>query len=336
MKIGPLVRTLRAGDVRARMAAFRAGNATTRVAVIGSGLRTGALADLAAEPLTTDQLADRHGWSDRDRVEAYLRVLASHGLLEDDGGRWRATKRARRLLADDVASAAYDAFSGYHTDLYRGMDGLLRGADREDITRDGALIARLSRFMDQFVTAELDRAVDDQEPQRLLDVGCGAASHLVHLLGRVPDALALGVETDADAAALARTAVAQAGVGDRAEILQADLDTLLTTRPDERFDLVWMANVVYYVPKAERVTLFRDLASRLSPGGRVVLVTTGLTDETFSRHFDLLLRAQPGALELPDMDELSGQLGEAGLTTDPVRRIAPGEPLMAVTARLPG
>ena len=335
MRIAPLVRTLRAGDIRARLTAFRAGNATTRVAVIGAGLRTGVLAQLAADDLSTDELVDRRGWTDPARAEAFLKVLQSHGLLERVGDRWRSSNRARRLLGDDVASAAYDAFSGYHTDLYRDVDGLLRGADREDIARDGQLIARLSRFMDPFVTAELDRVVGEQAPRRVLDVGCGTASHLAHVVGGVPEATGVGVETDSDAAVLARTTVTAAGLDERVEIVRADLGEFLAERPGERFDLVWLANVVYYVPEPERLALLRDLAARLNPGGRLVVVSTGLTDETFSRHFDLLLRAQPGSLELPDMDRLAGQLREAGLESGPVRRIAPGEPLMAVTGRLP-
>ena len=60
------------------------------------------------------------------------------------------------------------------------------------------------------------------------------------------------------------------------------------------------------------------------------------TTQLVSRHFDLLLRAQAGAMELPDADDLVDQLRAAGLQPEPPQRIAPGTPLVAVRATLPG
>jgi SAM-dependent methyltransferase len=142
----------------------------------------------------------------------------------------------------------------------------------------------------------------------------------------------VGVESNPEAAALARAALQEERLGDRAEIVEADVAAYLRDEPGETFDLVLLANVVYYVPFADRVALLRTLADRLERGGRLVVVTTALTDDSFSRHFDLLLRAQAGRLELPDVDVLREQLVEAGLV--PVRsgRIAPGEPLTVVVA----
>jgi hypothetical protein len=142
------------------------------------------------------------------------------------------------------------------------------------------------------------------------------------------------VETDPRAAALARETVRIAGLDDRAEIVEDDVRRYLAV-PGERFDLALLANIVYYVPRDDRPGLLTALAERLERGGRLVVVTTALTDDSFSRHFDLLLRTQGAAMELPDMDDLATQLGEAGLVPDAPRRIAPGEPLTAVVARKP-
>jgi hypothetical protein len=64
----------------------------------------------------------------------------------------------------------------------------------------------------------------------------------------------------------------------------------------------------------------------------LLVVTTVATPQLVSRHFDLLLRAQEGRMELPDADELVAQLHEAGLRADAPQRIAPGSPLVAVRA----
>jgi SAM-dependent methyltransferase len=266
-------------------------------------------------------------------VEAALRSFAAQGLLEERGGRWGTSRRGRRILDDDIVRATYEAFSTYHTGLYRELDRTLTtGSDRRDIEVDGELIARLSRFMDQFVFAELDRVVDERPPRRLLDVGCGTGAHLRHVLAAVPEATAVGIEVDGAAAALARAALQEERLDDRAEVVEADVASYLETGPPEIFDLVLLANVVYYVPFAERVPLLRSLAARLDDGGRLVVVTTALTGDSFSRHFDLLLRTQVGALELPDVDVLREQLTAAGLVPQRSGRIAPGEPLTVVVA----
>ncbi len=332
MRLRPLLRTLRAGDARARVAALRSSRKALEVAVIGAALRTGLLEELQ-DPVSASDLLESRGWADPSLVQAALQSFAAHGLVEERGGRWRTSRRGRRILDDDIVRAAYEAFSTYHTALYRELDRTLTtGSDRRDIEVDGELIARLSRFMDQFVFAELDRVVAERSPRRLLDVGCGTGAHLRHVLGAAPGAEAVGVELDHAAATLARAALQEERLEHRAEIVEAEVVSYLGDRPAETFDLVLLANVVYYVPFAERVTLLRSLAERLDRGGRLVLVTTALTDDSFSRHFDLLLRAQVGDLELPDVDALQGQVVEAGLAPLRSARIAPGEPLTVVIA----
>jgi SAM-dependent methyltransferase len=332
MRLRPLLRSLRAGDARGRLAALRSSRHALDVAVTGAALRVGLLEELH-EPVTAAGLAQRRGWADRSLVEAALHSFAAHGLVEERGGLWRTSVRGRRILSDPIVCAAYEAFSTYHTGLYRELDQeLSTGGTRRDIEVDGELIARLSRIMDEFVFAELDRVVAERPPQRVLDVGCAAAAHLRHVLRVAPEARAIGVESDHAAAALARATVAEERLENRAEIVEAPVAGLLDERPEETFDLILLANVVYYVPLARRVELLRALAERLANGGRLVIVSTALTDDTFSRHFDLLLRAQAGRLELPDFEVLSRQLTEAGLVPEAPRRIAPGEPLTVVVA----
>lgn len=331
MKLVPLFRTLRSGDARGRLTALRTARQALTVAVAGSALRTGLLDELR-EPTRVDELAARRGWN-RDLTEALLRSFAAHGLLEEGSVGWRTSARGRRILGDEIVRAVYEAFATYHTGLYRDIEReLVSGGRRRDIEQDGELIARLSRFMDQFVLAELDRVIAERAPARLLDVGCGAASHMRHVLRQAPEAAAVGVETDDAAAALARTVIADSGLSDRAEVVESDVQRFLDSRPGETFDLVLLANVIYYVPLEERSALLTTLADRIDHGGRLLVVTTALTDESFSRHFDLLLRAQGDGAQLPDMELLADQLRQAGLDPEPPRRIAPGEPLTALLA----
>jgi cyclopropane fatty-acyl-phospholipid synthase-like methyltransferase len=153
------------------------------------------------------------------------------------------------------------------------------------------------------------------------------------MLEVVPTATGTGIELDPESAELARRHLTDRGVADRAEVLVGDARELLGGV--EPVDLALLANVVYYVPVDERVALFRAVRERVRPGGRVVVISTALLDDSFSRHFDLLLRAQEGRMELPDMQQLARQLAEAGLVPDVPRRISYGDPLSAVVADRP-
>lgn len=172
-----------------------------------------------------------------------------------------------------------------------------------------------------------------QHPARILDVGCGAGLELAAMLEAVPDASGVGVDVDADAAALAERTLRARGLAGRGSVLTADL----RDRPVEGpFGFALLANVLYYVPMAERVALLRDVAGLLAPGGVLFLVTSVAAPQFFSRHFDLLLRAQDGQMELSDADTLLAQLTEAGFRPALPRPLAPGIPVVTVTAALPG
>jgi hypothetical protein len=58
------------------------------------------------------------------------------------------------------------------------------------------------------------------------------------------------------------------------------------------------------------------------------VVTTVAAPQLFSRHFDLLLRAQEGEMQLSTADELSAQLADAGFAPRRPRPIAPGVPVV--------
>lgn len=335
VRIGAALRLARAGDVRSRLTAARDGQAAVRVAAAAAGLRTGLLDLLRQGPATTRALATRGGWSDESLLASFLLTLSELGLVRLSTGRWRLTRRGRSVLGDDVVRAMYEAFDGYHTGLYRELEHQICGGDgRRDVAEKGQLIARLSRAMDPFVTDFLKHQLQAVQPRAVLDIGCGSGSHLVHMLRMAPDASGTGIESDAAAAALARARLPDEGLSHRARIVEGDVRQALGSMT-EGFDLVLLANMIYYLPVGERVPLLRSVAERVERGGTVVVVTTALTDAMFSRHFDLLLRAQAGDMELPTVADLSGQLRAAGLTPGRPRRIAMGEPLAAVLATRP-
>ncbi len=335
-----LWKIIRTGNVRARLRATRDGLAAIRLNVGGAAVETGVLDALAAGSATTAELARGLGVTDEKLLATFLRVVASTGLIRDDGRQWSLTDRGRAAVDDDLVRASYQAFSGLHTALYRELGPQLAGgAARQDIAEQGELIARLSGGFEPLVLGVLTRTVAERAPRRVLDVGCGAALELAAMLDAAPGARGVGLDVDAGAVDLAGRTLAARGLSDRAQVLHADVRAATTERAGalaEPFDFALLANVLYYLPMAERVDLLRGIADLLAPGGALMVVTTVAAPQFFSRHFDLLLQAQEGQMELSDADTLADQLRRAGFRPEKVRPVAVGMPIVTVTATLPG
>lgn len=334
MDVRALVKVMRSGDVRARLSAVREAQAAVRQATVAAGLHTGVLEVLAGGAATVEEVAGRVRATDLALLRAFLEVLATTGVVSRTGDRFGLTRRGRAVLEDSVVRATYTAFSDFHTGLYRDLGTQLAGGPgRDDVTRRATVIAELSEAMQPFSDALLREVVTERRPDHVLDVGCGTGRQLATMLEAAPSAHGVGIELDPESAELARRHLTDRGVAARAQVLAGDALALL---PDVGpVDLVLLANVVYYVPVDERVDLFRAVHARVRPGGAVVVISTALRDDSFSRHFDLLLRAQQGRMELPDMRVLADQLREAGFVPGEPRRIMYGDPLTAVVADRP-
>jgi SAM-dependent methyltransferase len=332
-----LAEVLRTGNFRARRRAARVGLTGVRRERLAAALDQGLHDALGEGPAGTEQLAGRVAVIDHDLLAAYLRVLAAAGLVTGEGS-WRLTRFGRAVVGDDVVRATYEGFGGYHSELYRELPALLRGGQgRRDTVESSEVIARLSAAIYPLIRDVLVRTVTARRPRRVLDIGCGAGLYLAAMLEAAPEATGIGVDVDPRAAALARRTLDERGLADRAGVEEVDIRKALAAgRPGalaDGIDLALLANSIYYVPVDERVELLRAVARLLAPGGALVVVTTVAGPQLFSRHLDLLLRAQEGRMELPAVDVLLGQLREAGLHPEPPERIGPaGAALSAVTA----
>lgn len=325
------VQVANAGRPLARLRAIRDGNAALRVAAAHAALRLGVLGELRQET-SPRRLADGLGLPDVALLDAFLRVLTAHGLVTTRNGRSRLTRHGTAILDDAVVRAAYEAFGGFHGDVYRTLPDLLRGSRRRDVVENAETIASLSSAMEPLVRATLAAEVRAADPVRVLDVGCGDGSLLRHLLDLAPRAHGTGVEVDAGTASRARSALAAAGLAERATVAHGDVRDLLRSGAlDGPVGLVLLANVLYYVPPGERAGLLSLLAGLLAPGGRLVVLSTVADGSVFSRHFDLLLRAQDPPMALPTVDDITRVLSAAGLEVVRNRRVAPGDPLHVVT-----
>jgi len=228
-----------------------------------------------------------------------------------------------------------EALGGYHVDLYRELPNQLRGgAGRDDLERHAELIARVSSALAPFIRDTVVAAVTAGQPQRVLDIGCGDGEYLAAMLQQSTGSHGVGLETDARVAALARDRLAS--LGGRGQVLVGSAPADLGRAADALggpADLVLLANVIYYVPPADRAAFLREVAAITAPGGSVLVVTTVAEATTASRHMGLLFLAQRAPMLLPTAEGLVVDLRRAGLEVDRTRRIAPGEPIVAAVGR---
>jgi cyclopropane-fatty-acyl-phospholipid synthase len=104
-----------------------------------------------------------------------------------------------------------------------------------------------------------------EEGERVLDVGCGWGSFVIHAAKRY-GVRALGVTLSGEQADLARRRVAEAGVADRVEIRVADYRELR----EEPFDAIASIGMVEHVGENRIDEYAARLAAQLRPGGRLL------------------------------------------------------------------
>ncbi len=104
-----------------------------------------------------------------------------------------------------------------------------------------------------------------QEGERLLDVGCGWGSFVLHAATR-HGVSAVGITLSPNQAELARRRVAKAGLEDRVEIRLADYRDLA----GERYDAIASIGMVEHVGASQIDVYAAQLAGLLDPGGRLL------------------------------------------------------------------
>ena len=104
-----------------------------------------------------------------------------------------------------------------------------------------------------------------QPGQRVLDVGCGWGSFVMHAASR-HGVEAVGITLSENQAELARKRVAEAGLEDKVEIRLQDYRELA----GENFDAVASIGMVEHVGESQIDVYAEQLASMLKPGGRLL------------------------------------------------------------------
>ncbi len=152
----------------------------------------------------------------------------------------------------------------------------------------------------------------------ILEVGCGAGRHLLHLAKAFPKARCIGIDIDPTGLRAARHAIETAGLAGRVSVLEGDIGSQVDA---ESVDAVVMIEVLHEIGKAFRQQVIDGCFRALRAGGWLLIV-----DETYpgslaeARLPEFLFPVQTGFEELtwgnvvPDRREQEALLRRAGFT----------------------
>lgn len=152
----------------------------------------------------------------------------------------------------------------HHYDTGNGFFATFLG---ETMTYSCAYFLDPDEDLDVAQTRKLDlvcRKLELAPGQRLLDVGCGWGSMVIHA-ARHYGVQATGITLSEEQARLARIRADAAGVGDRVQILVRDYREI-----NHRFDAISSIGMVEHVGRARLDEYFQRLRGMLSPGGLIL------------------------------------------------------------------
>lgn len=137
---------------------------------------------------------------------------------------------------------------------------------------DAAYEARSAPWLiDQPQPAIVTLADDDLIRGAVLDVGCGAGEHTIHLTARGHDVL--GVDFSPTAVAVARANAAARGVPAHVEVADA-----LDLGEEPRFDTIVDSALFHIFEEPERTRYVTSLSKVCRPGGVVFVLALALSD----------------------------------------------------------
>ncbi|MEU6998457.1 methyltransferase [Nonomuraea sp. NPDC046570] len=293
----------------------------------------GLFAALADAPASAGELAERTGLPART-ARILADAMSSLGLLSRTGGRYANTPATARYLTggDDIDLRPFLAFlDGISYGHWQGFGTTARTARPAPLDLGGD---RMGRFLTGVMTynalhaSMLATAYDFTVHRRVLDLGGLSGSFLAEALRSAPGLRGVFL-SGGDLAGHARKTLAEAGVGDRVEVVEGDP---LTGDVPAGFDLVLLEHLVHRYQPDQNLAIARRARQAADPGARLLLLDFFLDSDPAQRPIDALHAAEylviDGTVVYPE-DEVRGWLTEAGWT--PLETLTlPGSPRVIV------
>ena len=243
------------------------------------GDRLGLYKALAAQPLTSTQLAEKTGTVER-YVREWLANQAAGGYVQFDAddGTWSLSPEQAACLADpngpvDIPGA-YNIIEAVFHVLDRTTENFRTGAGLEWGDHHPCLFAGTERFFRAGYNANLvsswlpalDGAVERLEAgAKVADVGCGHGASTVLMAQTYPNSTFIGYDYHAESVRVAAERAAEAGVPNaRFEVADA------TSYADKDFDLIAFFDCLHDM--ADPVGVMQHTRAALKPDGIAMIV----------------------------------------------------------------
>ncbi|BBZ55910.1 class I SAM-dependent methyltransferase [Mycolicibacterium phocaicum] len=243
------------------------------------GDRLGLYKALAAQPLTSTQLAEKTGTVER-YVREWLANQAAGGYVQFDAddGTWSLSPEQAACLADpngpvDIPGA-YNIIEAVFHVLDRTTENFRTGAGLEWGDHHPCLFAGTERFFRAGYNANLvgswlpalDGAVERLEAgAKVADVGCGHGASTVLMAQTYPNSTFIGYDYHAESVRVAAERAAEAGVPN-AKFEVADA----TSYADKDFDLIAFFDCLHDM--ADPVGVMQHTRAALTPDGIAMIV----------------------------------------------------------------
>lgn len=243
------------------------------------GDRLGLYKALAAQPLTSTQLAEKTGTVER-YVREWLANQAAGGYVQFDAddGAWSLSPEQAACLADpngpvDIPGA-YNIIEAVFHVLDRTTENFRTGAGLEWGDHHPCLFAGTERFFRAGYNANLvsswlpalDGAVERLEAgAKVADVGCGHGASTVLMAQTYPNSTFIGYDYHAESVRVAAERAAEAGVSNaRFEVADA------TSYADKDFDVIAFFDCLHDM--ADPVGVMQHTRAALKPDGIAMIV----------------------------------------------------------------
>lgn len=309
--------------------------ATWRFAAIRALLGIGAFDELAAGPLTIDELAGRCGAS-TSALKRVLRCVAPTGLLRSAGPHRYELTEACRAEMDGAAFAGlrYNA----DPEIWGALGEItetIRTGEPPFVDRHGSVFDYLEAhpataaafdtlMRESFVPVAitLAQAVDFGALGTVVDVGGGSGEFIAAILRAHPGVR--GILADLDRVLpQARDYLAASGLDDRCEVVACDF---FADPIPSGAGAYLLAHIIHDWEGDQAVALLRAVRAAIPDDGQLLIVEAVLPDDDsphFAKDLDIQLLCTHAGGERTE-SEYAGLLAEAGFRTESVTGLAAG------------
>lgn len=334
MSIRPFVKLFRHGQLSAALGLKALLKPFYRLSYLVAAKDSGVLDLLSRDPVPFEALAntfcsDAKG---REALEAWLHLGVRLGLLVLDERGYALRGLARKLARpeNDATMALAQEVAGLHRKLILHTPRRLRDGKLWELgDQDGELIARSSRALEVFQTEAIDRTFPRSGELRLLEIGCGSAFYIKYAATNNPSLSALGLELQPEVADVARRNIRHWNLQERVTVETGDIRRRM---PAAEFDIATLYNNIYYFPVDERAALLAHVRKFIRPGGFLLLTSCCQGGNLGMELLNLWGAATATGGRLPRVDEMVGQLNDAGYVDVQAIRLIPGDRFYAFRA----